>query len=381
MKCSICRSADTVNLPCPNASRSIISDGSIAPIPLHKSSCPTCGAISHTLGLSQDEVRAFYSKDYDLGLANSSFDQRRGEAYAGLVERLVGARRPLEVLEIGCGGGIVLDTLARSWPWAHLTGLEAAASLTARPVGSKVRILNHYLEDFPAPPHSFDLVFAINVVEHAAEPQRFLSRIAALLKPEGIAALVFPSARPNLELLFLDHVHTFTDRAFAILAARSGLRFVENAELDSAMGDFQYAVLAPADRTPASDRENALVARNFGDLSRQRVAYLAAWQQLDTTLEHRVAGRGPVCAFGAGEAATLLRAYAPNTWDRVSHLLVDEATGARRLGKPVSTIASFGELSRTCLLLATHPRSQQALAARFNGSCAALARWDDIIDK
>src|SRR4051794_40134247 len=118
MMCTICDSAGVLELPMPHPSRSVVSDGSIFSKALRKSSCCVCGATSHTESLTKDEVRAFYSKDYDLGLVNSQFDIRRGRSYASLVRREAGCLQPRDVLEIGCGSGFVLKQLFRVWPQA-----------------------------------------------------------------------------------------------------------------------------------------------------------------------------------------------------------------------------------------------------------------------
>ncbi|SFK97238.1 Methyltransferase domain-containing protein [Mesorhizobium albiziae] len=386
MKCTICDSVDVVELPVPHPSRSVVSDGSIFPWALRKSSCCVCGATSHSESLSKDKVRTFYSTDYDLGLYNSGFDVRRGGSYASLVKREAGSLQPRDVLEIGCGAGFVLKELSKIWPRSGFTGLEAASSLTVGVPQPGITILNRYLEDFSAPPGSFDLIFAINVIEHAADPCQFLNKISHLLKPEGIAILIFPSAIPNLELLFVDHVHTFTSRAFAILAAKANLRVIANTELaQSTGGDFQCATLMPlsSPHSPLRDsvRPSIPTSNELNDLTRARIRYLTAWRNLDEILLGRLVCHSTVYAFGAGETATLLRAYAPTTWSRIKILLVDDPAGARRLGIPVEAISSTDVGGGAALLLATHPRTQTRLSPYFDNKRFAVTTWHDIVDR
>jgi SAM-dependent methyltransferase len=48
------------------------------------------------------------------------------------------------------------------------------------------------LEDQPFPAHSFDVVVALDVLEHVFEPSRAISEILRTLRPDGLAILTFP---------------------------------------------------------------------------------------------------------------------------------------------------------------------------------------------
>lgn len=117
------------------------------------------------------------------------------------------------------------------------------------------------------------------------------------------------------------------------------------------------------------------VGKSNRDL-RAHDAYLKAWMQLDEALLERIGDNSAYC-FGAGEAAALLRAYAPRTWDRVIACVVDAPTAASFAGIPIVPLAQLAGVE-VCLL-GVHPRSQPALATKLHGLAKRLVRWDDII--
>jgi SAM-dependent methyltransferase len=365
-------------LPVPHPQQSIISDGRVLSVPLRKAHCDCCGLVSHLAEPTFDGVRAFYGNEYDLGVVPTSDDLNRAAAYADVVFREAQSLRPSNVLEVGCGAGHVLRFLAERWCDAHFLGLEAAPQLSGRTAGSRIRVENLYVEDLTGSDRTYDLIYAVNVVEHASDPCRFLKALRDLLSPDGRIVLVCPAEQPNLELLFFDHVHTFSVRAFSRLSGAADLRILRAAAMSPAPSDFQIFVLGKATRqTPKVGPEDTPLMTELGH---RRFRYLETWGDLDEVLADRL-GPGPCLAFGAGEAATLIRAYAPRSWTRISGVVLDQPAGARRLDKPVSGFAELDPRSAAPILLATHPRSQATLAARLTDQGFRIVRWDDMIDR
>jgi SAM-dependent methyltransferase len=291
----------------------------------------------------------------------------------------MGSVQPKSVLEVGCGSGIVLSALAKQWRRATFVGLEAAFQLAAgaSALSQQIDIRQGFLEDLTTTSAIYDLIIAINVLEHAADPVVFLSQIQNLLAPSGFAFLVLPAAhKPNLELLFLDHIHSFTPLAIRALANRSGLSVIGH-ELDSpGLGDFQIVLLS---RRRASPELPTAECSALGYQS--SYAYLSAWQALDRELLDRCGQASEVAMFGAGEAAALIRAYAPSVWSRTRQLIVDDTTGARKLGRPVQAFADSVLPREMPLIIATHPRSHGPLAERLAAHHDTVVRFDDWIPR
>lgn len=106
------------------------------------------------------------------------------------------SRRPfagLTAVDVGCGGGLAAEPLARLG--AEVTGLDAAAEgleaarAHAAAQGLAIDYRAETAEAAAARGARFDLALALEVVEHVADVPAFLAAIAALLKPGGMAIL------------------------------------------------------------------------------------------------------------------------------------------------------------------------------------------------
>lgn len=106
-------------------------------------------------------------------------------------------RRPLEgktALDVGCGAGLLAEPLARMG--ATVTAIDAAPELIAvardhcGAQGLEIDYRAGAVEELDG---QFELVTCLEVIEHVAEPQRFLGALAARLAPGGLLILSTPS--------------------------------------------------------------------------------------------------------------------------------------------------------------------------------------------
>jgi 2-polyprenyl-6-hydroxyphenyl methylase / 3-demethylubiquinone-9 3-methyltransferase len=104
-------------------------------------------------------------------------------------------RRPLDglrALDIGCGGGLVCEPLARLG--AAVTGIDAVAEnlevarAHAEEAGLDVTYLQAAPEDLASRGQRFDLVINMEVIEHAADPASFMAGACSLVDAKGAMA-------------------------------------------------------------------------------------------------------------------------------------------------------------------------------------------------
>lgn len=100
--------------------------------------------------------------------------------------RLAGQR----VLDIGCGGGILTESLAKLG--AEVTGIDAAdgplsvARLHQAESGTDVTYLNSTAEALAeTEPEAFDVVTCLEMLEHVPSPAAIVDACATLVKPGG----------------------------------------------------------------------------------------------------------------------------------------------------------------------------------------------------
>lgn len=103
----------------------------------------------------------------------------------------------LDVLDIGCGGGILAEPLARLG--GNVTAIDAAAEAIAVAKAHAVEAdlpvdyRQSSVEALAGQGASFDLITCMEVVEHVADVPAFLGGIAKLLKPGGLLIFSTPN--------------------------------------------------------------------------------------------------------------------------------------------------------------------------------------------
>src|SRR5438309_5609242 len=103
---------------------------------------------------------------------------------------VAGPLRGKSILDVGCGGGILAEDLAREG--AQVTGIDLSSASVdqaqrhARAGGLAIdyRVVDAAATPFPA--SSFDLVVASEVLEHVPDLDRTLREVSRILKTDGL---------------------------------------------------------------------------------------------------------------------------------------------------------------------------------------------------
>ena len=193
-----------------------------------------------------------------------------------------------KVLDVGCGGGILCESLARLG--ADVTGIDAAkgnidiaTAHAAKDPGMSRRVTYHATtaEEVAAAGAKFDAVVSLEVVEHVNDPEGFVRQLEALTDPGGavfISTLNRTARSYALAILAAERVlgwvppgtHEFekfiTPEELAAVAHRAGLEVREAAGM----------VYTPP--LPAPGRNGAVAGRwslSGDDLAVNYVVYMS----------------------------------------------------------------------------------------------------------
>lgn len=126
-------------------------------------------------------------------ISRQEFTAARG-LHSALFERvMVNLPRQSKVLDIGCGAGAWLERLGEAG-FTDLTGIDKDIS-KSRGVPARLVEMDTDFEFRQLDVTSFDLISAIEVVEHVQNPGSFVRFIATHLAPHGQAILTTPNVQ------------------------------------------------------------------------------------------------------------------------------------------------------------------------------------------
>lgn len=156
--------------------------------------------------------------------------------------RAFDTRQPLaglSVLDIGCGGGILAESMARLGAGVH--GIDVVernirvASEHARQAGIEIRYEHVDTVDLVAREQRYDVVLNMEVVEHVVELPTFMSQCTSLVKPEGIVFIATINRNPLSWLVAI--VGAEYVLRWLPVGTHSWRKFVKPSELEAMLAD------------------------------------------------------------------------------------------------------------------------------------------------
>jgi 2-polyprenyl-6-hydroxyphenyl methylase/3-demethylubiquinone-9 3-methyltransferase len=192
----------------------------------------------------------------------------------------INARAPLagkRVIDVGCGGGILSESMARKG--ADVTGIDLSdkalkvADLHSLESGIQVRYEKIAAEDMAArEAGSYDVVTCMEMLEHVPDPASIVRACGALLKPGGQAFFSTLNRNPKAYL-------------FAILGAEYLLRLLPR-------GTHDYAKFITPAELSRFIRETGLELEGLKGLSYNPLTEIYSLNR-DTSVNYMVACRKP----------------------------------------------------------------------------------------
>jgi 2-polyprenyl-6-hydroxyphenyl methylase/3-demethylubiquinone-9 3-methyltransferase len=126
---------------------------------------------------------------HDITPLRMAFIKEKVGVHFNLKDKATNPLKSLRILDVGCGGGLLCEPLARLG--AHVTGIDPVkeniivAQKHAKERELKISYLACAVEDLPADTPPFDVVVASEIIEHVDHPDAFLKACAAHLASRG----------------------------------------------------------------------------------------------------------------------------------------------------------------------------------------------------
>lgn len=134
------------------------------------------------------------------------FSDERSRPFFSLLERVPdGDYR--EIVDLGCGSGVLTQALAERWPQAHVLGLDYSEPMLAGAgkyaIPGRLDFEHGNIEDYD---HPADLIFSNAALQWVGDHESLIPRLASLVRPNGVLAVQMPFSHPQPSHLLMEQV-------------------------------------------------------------------------------------------------------------------------------------------------------------------------------
>lgn len=135
-------------------------------------------------------VKSFYDQYWKSQDILSDFEYKWP-----VIKKLLPPNAALRLLDFGCGTAYMLKEVVKIRPDYHVYGVDISSrglSVARRrvPLG-KFRLVSDN-QHIPFPSNSFDIILALDVLEHLYDTKMAFAQLARVLKPNGVLIVTVP---------------------------------------------------------------------------------------------------------------------------------------------------------------------------------------------
>jgi SAM-dependent methyltransferase len=383
--CQVCGSNEWLNLPDPAEGRAVTTAGRIVNEPLGKAQCAECGFVQrvHARFLGDtDYYEQDYAKYYDRP-GTTQFHTTRYRVLTEWMASVLNPWTPSRILDVGCGQGWAMELMKALYPEADIEGLEPSHYNTRVARDKGFVVYETRAGEAASMQNKYDLVYSNNVIQHVTNAREFVSSLKEMVSEEGVIVITCPDGSvPNIEILWGDQNFSFLPAHLIRLCEDTGFEAINwfSSPPSPSVPPAQMLVLSPGRKLQECRSGMNIPTSSLEEIYHAKCEYLKAFEQIDGFIYSRTEDYARVFNLGASYWSSILAAYCPRYWQRVSACLVDNADDVERsfLDKGVLALSSITTTDGDALVFGTSPSTHKALCAKFSNSWKKIVPWDDF---
>jgi 2-polyprenyl-6-hydroxyphenyl methylase/3-demethylubiquinone-9 3-methyltransferase len=127
----------------------------------------------------------YTATDHPIALLRAENRVRNSWLSSEIKERL---RKPVKILDVGCGAGLTSNHLALDGHQITAVDISESSLEVARRYDQTKSVSYSYANAYalPFPSKSFDVVCAMDILEHVSAPEQLISEASRLLRKDGL---------------------------------------------------------------------------------------------------------------------------------------------------------------------------------------------------
>lgn len=200
-------------------------------LPVRNVICKRCGLVYVDPQPNKEELQEYYDNEFRKkhirrDKEEKDIKKRRNMVLNFLSEFLF---KDMNVLEIGCADGALLNAIDEFVGSKNLYGVEPTSELANKAADSfGINVYNGLFEDYSIE-NKFDLIIMQHVLEHCADPLETLKKLRTMLSDSGVVYIEVPNARKPYGdfidyFLQVPHLYSFTSKTLKALFKLAGFK-------------------------------------------------------------------------------------------------------------------------------------------------------------
>lgn len=384
--CQVCGSNEWLNLPNPVEGRGVTTAGRIVNESLGKAQCADCGFVQRVFARFLGDTD-YYEQDYAKYYDRPGTTQFHIARYRVLAEWMTSIVSPLSasrILDVGCGQGWAMEAMKTFYPEADIEGLEPSTfnSKVAREKGFVV--YEARVGKAALPETKYDLVYSNNVIQHVTNAREFIESLREMVSDDGAIVITCPDGSvPNIEILWCDQNFSFLPEHLMRLCKDIGFPTIDwfASPPSPSVPPAQMLFLAKDPKVHARRNGMVIPVARPEKVYQSKCDYLNSFRRTDDYICSRTEGCPRVFNFGASYWSSILAAYCPRYWQRVSACIVEntDIVEPAFLDKRVLQLDAIKPTDRDGIVFGTSPATHKALSERYSTTWKNVVSWDQFL--